>query len=543
MSKSHTFSIYLLKPGFDSGNSLKDDHALESTTASKLPDCVFYLLDSVPKPPWWKDYFGLSNPLEQVSKGALAFLTANSRNFVLSFGHVYHHLKDECYEYDFGLRVTLNCVDPEKLKSTDIVEPGASRRRRTQTPAATDLTYFDIDRDGAIIKSLVGIVKDEHKVFFQHATGSSNLRLSSALEPHRLKELCEKLLLLYQSDVYKASFPDIHNIEPVRDPKKIELLNVELLKALKEKREELYLTVPDILNYSEGLLVSFAGEGESLNYPDLFTSQYFEYLEQNDFDLNEITIEKLKSHRLTLIDDNGRVKESYSILKCIAVDIETPGDNLSYHLCDGNWYRVEKDYITKLQSYLDPCFEDLSLLPFKHDTEGKYNLAVEADDGRFLCLDKTNISPRGNVEPCDLYTVTNDLAVLYHVKVSTRSALLSHLFNQGINAIELIESEDEARNRLKAHVENRLGANNRETYLAPIDQNKFKVVYAIITAKNKANKSKNLPLFSRISLMRSIKTLKLMKIPGAYCFVQDDSEKKPGTSKTRRARQPRVASL
>jgi len=169
MSKSYSFSIYLLKQGYDSNNSLKEDHQLQVITAQNLPSgAELYLLDSIPKPPWWRDYFGISKPLSQGSKGAIIFLPISNRFFALSFGYVAHHLKDISYEYDFGLRVSLNCLDPDKLKSTDTVEPGTSRRQRTQLPVGSNLTYFDFDRDNSIIKSLAGKVKDEYEPYFRN---------------------------------------------------------------------------------------------------------------------------------------------------------------------------------------------------------------------------------------------------------------------------------------------------------------------------------------------------------------------------------------
>ncbi len=192
MSKSRSFSIYLLKQGFDASNALKDDHKLDdSVGATNLPNgASLFVLDNHPREPWWKGYFGVQKNLNQVTKGALIFLPVGQSCFALSFGYVYHNLKDESYEYDFGLRVTLNSVDPLKLKSTDILEPGAARRQRTQMPIDSDLTYFNFDRDSTILKSLTGKVKDEHKELFKHATGSSNLRISSTLSPDELTQLC-----------------------------------------------------------------------------------------------------------------------------------------------------------------------------------------------------------------------------------------------------------------------------------------------------------------------------------------------------------------
>ena len=252
-----------------------------------------------------------------------------------------------------------------------------------------------------------------------------------------------------------------------------------------------------------------------------------------------ITVEMLKDHRLNLIDENSQKKYSHRIYNCIAVDIEIAGETQTYHLCDGSWYKVAQSYVAKLQAVLDPCFEERAMLPYKHETEGKYNRAVAVADGRFICLDQTNISPSRytSIEPCDLYMVEGERAVFYHVKVSTRSALLSHLFNQGLNSIELIESDDEARDKLTQLVIDNLGSNDRRDYLAPIAERQFKVIYAIVTKKPKMKKSNNLPLFSRISLMRSIKALHLMKAIVTYCFIEDNTEKKDGKKKIRKKHQ------
>ncbi len=117
MAKIRPFSIYLLKEGFDHANSLKQEHSLEEAEAADLPDNArLFILDTPPRPPWWRSYFGIEQELHQASKGALVFLEIGGRNFAISFGHVYHHLNDYSYEYDFGLRVTLNSLERPALQ-------------------------------------------------------------------------------------------------------------------------------------------------------------------------------------------------------------------------------------------------------------------------------------------------------------------------------------------------------------------------------------------------------------------------------------------
>lgn len=538
MSKSRSFSIYLLKQGFDATNALKDDHPLENGgNAAHLPaGAILFVLDSVPREPWWKSYFGVAKPLNQVSKGALIFVPVGNRCFALSFGHVAHNLKDASYEYDFGLRVTLNSLDPTKLKSTDILEPGAARRQRTQVPVDSDLTYFDFDRDSAILKSLTGKVKNEHKELFKHATGASNLRISTAVGPDELAELCGKLRELYESDAFKTTFPDIQNITPVRDPSLVEQLNANLLAAIRIKSDDLYLTIPTIVDYHENVFASFSGAGKSLVYDDVFVNKYYEYLEARGKTLANLTLEDLKQHALRLTDEDGDPYQRYPIFSCLIFDTTLNGGAETYHLCEGNWYKIESGYIAKLKAYLDPFCADLTLPAYNHDGEGSYNLAVATGDAAILCLDKGNIGPPGQtqVEPCDLYMVTDGCGVFNHIKISTLSAQLSHLFNQGTNAIELLKLDQEAVDRLKAAVSDKVGNGSAVQFLQPIDEKIFHVVFGIITHKDKQFKSDNLPLFSRISLMRNMKALQVMSVRANFGFIEDVSQKSQGKKKKRK---------
>ncbi len=354
MTKARLFSIFLLKQDFEAANALKEENTLYAdVVGDNLPEgAVLFVLDNLPRPPWWKFYFGLQKDLNQVSKGALIFVPAKDRWFALSFGHVSHNLKDASYEYDFGLRVTLNCVDPEKLKSTDILEPSGSKRQRTQLPVDSDLTFFDFDRDSTILKSLTGKVKAKHKELFRQASGASNIRISSETTPAGLLDLCSSLLDLYQDDAYKTAFPDIQNISPVRDPVMIELLNARLIEAFRTKNDALSLSVPEIQNYGDGLWGTFSGAGAGKIYDDIFIARYYEYLAEAHVGLDAVGTAELKRHHLDLTDEDGSsVRGYFTIFKCLIFD--TLDEGRTYHLCEGNWYLIDNEYVNKLTTYLD----------------------------------------------------------------------------------------------------------------------------------------------------------------------------------------------
>lgn len=538
--KSRPFSIVLLKDGYDATNSLKDDHELEAVgEAATLPaGAILFVRDTVPRPPWWKDYFGIGRNLQQVNKAALVFLPCSGRTFALSFGHASHNLIETSYEYDFGLRVTLNCVDSKKLKNTDTLEPGSARRQRTQVAVDSDLTYFDFDRDTKILKSLTGKAKAEYRDLVRHATGATSLQISSPLPADKLPDLCTKLLELYLDGSYRATFPEIENITPVRDPARVGELDERLLEAVRTRADDLYLAVPAVLEFDEAPHFMFSGAGRSRIYDEVFRDRYYEYLTENGADAAALKLSDLRSHVLKVTSENGDLRQSFSIYKSIIFDTTSDVAGEAYHLVEGHWYKVMAGYVHRLAERLDPYCVDVGLPAYSHENEGAYNLEVAQGNPEFLCLDMTSISPSGHtqVEPCDLYSVDNGFAVFRHVKVSTFSATLSHLFNQGANAVELLKGEEEARAKLRERIVERGGDSRIAELMGPVDDKKFRVVFAMVTHKDPAQKSRNIPLFSRISLLRSIKTLLLMNVDPQFGFIPDQTPNREGRKKPRKSK-------
>ncbi|WP_084517621.1 DUF6119 family protein [Desulfatiglans anilini] len=524
MAKSRKFSVYLLKTGYDARNALKDEHSLGEplTDVENLPaGATLYLADNTPTDPWWKTYWGINRDLRQVLKGAIVFLPINGKCVSLTFGHTHHNLKNEAYEYDFGLRATLNAIDPDKIRVTDIFQPEDAKRERIQSPVASDLTFFDINSDESIVKRLTGAVRSEFQSYFRYVTGASNIRISSSVAASEISNLCSKLLEIYERDDFKTAFPNIQNITPIKDPSTIQQLDARLLEAFREESIDLVLTIPEILDHESAFHIAYSGaHGSRKTYDSVFIGHYRQFLSSRSID--DVELCHMKHHRMNIKDENNNTRESFSIYQCMLFDCVHSGSH--YHLCDGSWYRIEQDYIRQLKENLDPYFKEHSVLQECDEKwEDSYNESVATSNTDYVCLDKTNISPEGQsaVEPCDLYTVNRGTANLIHIKISTRSASLSHLFNQGTNSVELLRLNGDARDKLK----NLLQPDQR----TPVDDTKFAVTYGIITAKDKAKKSDALPIFSRISLRRAIQSLRLMAIDCDVVLIKDNIDRKVGS--------------
>lgn len=543
--KSHPFSIYLLKKNIIADDALATDHKLlEANHADRLPvGAKLYILNGERRRPWWTEFFGVRGELWQQFKGAILLLPVDDRWFALSFGPAAYQINDGSYEYDFGLRVTLNSLDPQELKSADVVEPGSSRRRRTQVPISADLTFLDFDGNSQIIKSLTGKVRQQYRSIFNTATGSSFLKIGMKSNPDELTDKCRTLLELYESDDYKRIFPHIENILPVKDPNKIAQLDDFLLSAIRTRDEKVILTIPELIDYRDKACCRFKGpRGLSDIYSDISIEAFFEYL--GDLDPTQLTLADLKDYRMLLTDVDGQSSGSFSIYRSLVFDTSATTEGSIYHFNEGSWYKAQESFVLRLRDYIDERCVESDLPAYDHDavkdgnavySEGRYNSEVARLDDRFVCLDQTDVSPSNStkIEPCDLYRVEDigpqrkAQALFYHIKISTRSSALSHLFNQGMNSIEIIKQDESSRQKLLELIQ-RLSLPNQEIdrYTSPIASNDFRVIFGIITRRDSTLKSRNLPLFSQISLMRIMQRLGSMEVNTSLMFIRDDSPKK-----------------
>lgn len=517
MSKSHAITIYLLKELFSPSQALRDENHLQRLTVN-LPNSTLYLADIPPKAPWWKSYLEIDKDFCHGLKGAILFLEISKRTFAITFGNIQHKLKPESYEYDFGLITTLNSIDANSLRSTDILTPENAIRQRIQPPHLTELTFFDFDKDSSIIKRLTGKVKDCYKNLFTTTSGADSLRISTKTRLSDLPHLCNQLLKIYEREDYKQTFPGLNNIRPIKDPNKLDVLDKKLIAELKKKSNDISLSLPDILDYSNISKFIFSPSTTSSTFDSLEIDSFYLYL---GIQLADLTIEKIKkTHHIIGVDDSdNQVTTMFPIYRSLIWDFTE--NNESYHFCDGKWYQVEKALLSSLRNYLDEFFKESHLPNYQHNSEGEYNLSVAQKLTNYICLDKKNIAPASEtaVEPCDLFNIEeNSIPCFTHVKLGTRSSMLSHLFNQGIASISLINSNSESLQKFKNLIKSHRLASN---YIETIESPKKKVVYAIVSHKNADLKSNILPLFSRITLRNTIQDLRRMNVQCAVTIIKD----------------------
>ncbi|MFC3074606.1 DUF6119 family protein [Shinella pollutisoli] len=76
--------------------------------------------------------------------------------------------------------------------------------------------------------------------------------------------------------------------------------------------------------------------------------------------------------------------------------------------------------------------------------------------------------------------------------------------------------------------------------MALIQHRNYRIVFGIVTRNDPGARSLNLPLFSRISFMHSMKALRLMDVQGNEILIADQVAAAEGRKKKRRMKEAAV---
>ncbi|WP_199780503.1 TIGR04141 family sporadically distributed protein, partial [Cronobacter malonaticus] len=225
LTMKQRLSIFLAKKGI-----VEDEHLLEleNMKAAKqlnIPntEAVIYIQQSKPaKYPDWVDYIihsqseiGYDDFAKCQSESAVIVLRMSGYIFLISFGGGHHKVKKDSIERDFGLRVTLNSVDPDKLKSLDKSNyEETPLNTRNQSAKEVDITSLNIDSELDILSTLTG--KSNVKVFGDVVTGKDCLSIVPSIGIDAVGDILSEALSKFKSKLPKE-FEWIDNISKVKD--------------------------------------------------------------------------------------------------------------------------------------------------------------------------------------------------------------------------------------------------------------------------------------------------------------------------------------
>ena len=499
------FNVILLKDGVsEPEDALRTDQ--EFDTLSVQGGGTLTLKPRQSNPPWWAGFLRpyVSDPsaldnLFNSSNSAVVLLQAGGRQFAITFGHGRTLLEAATFERDFGLRVVLNTVAPDQLKSVDartFDDLTIHTRRDVSQGSSIEAFGLDISRD--LVRAVTGRPSDE--TLARQVTGSDALALRSRAQVTELPALCERLLEAYRSDAYKERFAWIDHLRPIKDPAQIDSLNDVLLTALRERNiDDLHLAPPEPLDWAriEGFRLSPEPSNAEL-HADPPISSYLDSLEHPE----ALDLQRLKRDRVMAVgSDQGSVFENWSVYRCLVFETRM-GDRL-FALSAGDWFSIEKPFADEVTAFVESLPALGVALPAaqRGTTEGDYNVGA-AQEVDALCMDRKLVTVGGQdpVELCDLLTQDKQFI---HVKKRGASSTLSHLFQQGLVSAELLFRDQPFRDAARSRVN---GLDSSFTDGVPDSRpapQECEVAFVVITRSTR-DTPLTLPFFSLVALRTAV---------------------------------------
>ena len=466
---------------------------------------TFYTQPSRPRPPSWiTDFFGSSldsdlRLITSTAKGVLLVRVPDGdgeRIFAVLFGHGRFLLEEGVLEERFGLKVVLNSIDHDSLRSIDKIALGSvPKQSREQISRESGATSFGIDIEQDLVKAVTG--RSRFAEFGKLISGRDSFATSTKFDVTNVAELLQFALAQYKSDSYQERFDWIDHIADVRTKDTIAQLDKVLLEKLRNRElEQIWMAPPDVINWADVKGFRYL-KRRFPDVPDLDPAQFLDAAGRAD-----LTLDWLKSAKILLISAaSDDVAEEWFAYRCIYAEIVL-GDAL-YILNVGKWYKVAADFTQIVNDdFASTPDSSVKLLDYAHDNEGAYNRAAATALAGSFCMDNDPILHGGGqsrIEFCDILTADKRLL---HVKRYSGSAQLSHLFAQGVVSAELFVGDEEFRRKLndKLPAGNKLA--NPAARPSPED---YEVVFAIIS---KSLNPLNLPFFSKVSLRNARRRLR-----------------------------------
>ncbi|PHV40505.1 TIGR04141 family sporadically distributed protein [Janthinobacterium sp. BJB304] len=506
--RKEKLSIYLLKNDFSEDTEIlkledsKDPIKINIQNGSAI---LYVKKESSHPPPSWTNLFTSHQKIEEGvfgstrSVGAAFTIRKFGKIFVLTFGTGHHLLKQDSIERDFGLRVTLNSVDPDKLRSLDKASyENNPLNSRIQSSREVDIFQLRTDSELELVYAVTGV--SEVPIFGSHVTGRDALSLAVTANIDGLSEILEETLHRYQKKL-PQQFDWIDNINRIKDPEEIEILDIELDQVIeKGDLSSIYLGEPEIVDWENQIGYSFDLRAHTYRHPVLQLENLVEYITKKGL---SFCVREIKSTLIHINNSDYQSSKSWSAYRCICAEI-LYADRYNI-LRNGIWYKVANDYVATLDKFLSENLKkyDVTMPDYNFNNEDDYNKEV-AKNLDFHLMDRNLIKiggPSDKVEFCDLIYKNKKWI---HVKYYRSSATLSHLFSQGAVAAQAFIGEPEFRKKLseKMPIPAKLQFPERRP-----DTKEYEIVYAIATKKKVPVE---LPFFSKVTLKQAIKAISMM---------------------------------
>ena len=500
-----SLTIFLMKSGIKESDVLDDEASGDCEEVDvRLGDKsvgTLYAKQTPITPPSWMKFFAGSvakNPgLRRASVSAAYITRAGGRLFAIVFGQGRHLLQGGSYEERFGLRVTLNSVDPKSLRAVDVSTLDANPFHGTrQASREAALGEFGVNLDQDILRAVAGRPIEQR--LGRRMAGVDSLSVRVNVNLATLPGLLKRYLQKSEEVGYRENFRWVDHVAEVRDTLLEERLFQELVKVIDKCKGGVWAAIPERIEWTNFDSFRFGSMAKGRSYDDITLDRMLECL-----DGESVSLEFLEKESVyCLSEDNPHPIHKWSFLKCLAAELSH--DGTMYLLNAGKWYRVSTDFADEINRDLDVLLPNSApTLPVWGDEhEDAYNARVASEsEGHLVLMDRVMISHSGMASPIEFCDLFSDELRLIHVKRYGQSSILSHLFMQGLVSANSLLSDAQFRLAVNKHLP-------PSHELADPNSRPLPSAYEIVFAIGSSDVgSLKLPFFSRVTLRNVVRSL------------------------------------
>jgi uncharacterized protein (TIGR04141 family) len=491
-------TIYLLRPLANPEKALKRAGSLRRIEID--PNHIIFIKRKRAHHPSWTTFFsGRVDPDEfgkVKSAGALLLCSSAGRHFAVVFGTGRYLLDQLFVEQRFGLLVTLNAVDPRKVKSIDKASLNRQgMQSRIQASRDTSAREFGLDIEQDLVRAVAGT--PINALLGETIAGFDSLHVNTRMEFPRLRDRLETYLAKSKEKTYQKEFSWIDHICEIRDERLNEQLAQHLVREMKRPEVvDIWMAPDGIIDWNEVSYFQFGDARRAPRFPTLSLDRFIEHIGGPE----NLTPESLH-RRVQALRADDAIAHAWPVIRCLQAEVQF--QKKSYLLSSGKWYQIDDDFVEGVDKIVRAIpTADLGLPEYEDETEGKYNArAAGVKKGEFVLLDADTVRHGGGgsqIEFCDLYSQERDMI---HVKRYSSSSHLSHLFSQAAVAAQNFKSDPIFRQKVNA----KLPTSHRIPEVPrSVEASSYRVVLAIIGGPGATDK---LPFFSRVTLKNTFKLL------------------------------------
>ncbi len=367
-------TIHLVKKDVDSKHILKNQAGLKQHDVVDGDSHIgrLYRALATEREPSWagilKPYVANFPKLLNRSHSSVLLIEKAERWFAITFGYGWTLLVDDVAEESFGLRVTLNSIAEEGIRAVNVTSMEAfANQRQTQSIQHGPIRQFGIDYEQEVVRAISGQPADSKLGAFMVGKGPLSIRARTKLSS--LPILLGRYIKQFESEAFKEKFDGIDQISEIRDPKRVDALNLQVVAKVNEKETQyMWLGPPEVINWEEIVGFAFAQAPSELTANPCIE----DLLQELALGSGDASVALLKRRHLYGFDGDGNYVKKWSLFKSLHCEISD--ETSTCVLSNGTWFEVERNFVRKVNKAVDTLLVHKPLLAAKpKEIENTYN--------------------------------------------------------------------------------------------------------------------------------------------------------------------------